>query len=302
MNWTQAPERVVEVDRLGVRYGDFVAVRDLSFHVERGELYALLGTNGAGKTSALEVIEGHRRPSSGTVRVFGRSPADRRRARPRMGIMLQESGFAGDLTVVQTVRLLGRLTGRTDAADGVVSAVDLTRKADTKVSQLSGGEKRRLDFATAVYGRPELIFLDEPTTGLDIQTRDALWATVQSLRTSGSTIVLTTHYLEEAQQYADRIGMMHRGTLRQQGTVAELTRDLPATIRFALAPGASPPPLGSALGSDSSYVVHTSELQRDLTELLAWADANAVELRGLSATPTRLDDVFRSLDTQPAAA
>lgn len=219
-----------------------------------------------------------------------------------MGIMLQESGFAGDLTVLQTVRLLGRLTGRTDAADGVVSAVDLTRKADTKVSQLSGGEKRRLDFATAVYGRPELIFLDEPTTGLDIQTRDALWATVQSLRTSGSTIVLTTHYLEEAQQYADRIGMMHRGTLRQQGTVAELTRDLPATIRFALAPGASPPPLGSALGSDSSYVVHTSELQRDLTELLAWADANAVELRGLSATPTRLDDVFRSLDTQPAAA
>lgn len=295
-------ELVVEVDQLGVRYGNFEAVRNLSFHVERGELYALLGTNGAGKTSALEVIEGHRKPSSGLVRVFGRSPAERRQVRPRMGIMLQESGFANDLTVAQTVHLLGRLSGRTDSAERLVSAVDLTRKADTKVSQLSGGEKRRLDFATAVYGQPELIFLDEPTTGLDIQTRDALWETVQTLRARGATIVLTTHYLEEAQQYADRIGLMHRGTLRQQGTVAELTQDLPATIRFALPQGAPPPPVGSDPTSANSYLVHTTELQRDLTDLLAWAGAHHIELLELSATPTRLDDVFRSLGSQPAAA
>jgi ABC-2 type transport system ATP-binding protein len=299
---SQPSERVIEVEQLGVRYGDFEAVRDLSFHVERGEFYALLGTNGAGKTSALEVIEGHRKPSSGAVRVFGRSPADRRQVRPRMGIMLQESGFAGDLTVAQTVRLLGRLTGRTDSPERVVSAVDLTRKADTKVSQLSGGEKRRLDFATAVYGQPELIVLDEPTTGLDIQTRDALWDTVHALRTGGATIVLTTHYLEEAQQYADRIGLMHRGTLRQQGTVVELTRDLPATIRFTLPPGAPKPPVSADPTSANSYVVHTPELQRDLTALLAWAGANRIELLGLSATPTRLDDVFRALDTPSAAA
>jgi ABC-2 type transport system ATP-binding protein len=168
----RSSERAIQVEKLGVRYGDFDAVKDLSFHVERGELYALLGTNGAGKTSALEVIEGHRNASSGTVRVFGHRPTDRRRIRPRVGIMLQESGFAGDLTVAQTVRLLGRLSSRTDSVERVVSMVDLTRNADTKVSQLSGGEKRRLDFATAVYGRPELIILDEPTTGLDIQTRD----------------------------------------------------------------------------------------------------------------------------------
>jgi ABC-2 type transport system ATP-binding protein len=298
----QSSERVIEVDQLGVRYGDFEAVKNLSFHVERGELYALLGTNGAGKTSALEVIEGHRAASSGTVRVFGRRPSDRRKVRPRMGIMLQESGFAGDLTVTQTVRLLGRLTRRTDTVERVVSVVDLAHKADTKVSQLSGGEKRRLDFATAVYGQPDLIFLDEPTTGLDIQTRDALWQTVQALRAHGSTIVLTTHYLEEAQQYADRIGLMHRGTLRQQGTVAELTRNLPASIRFALPLDAPTLPLRSETASGRSHIIHTLQLQADLTQLLVWADANDVELLGLSAAPTTLDDVFRSIDTQPTAA
>lgn len=298
----RSSERVIDVDRLGVRYGDFEAVKDLSFHVERGELYALLGTNGAGKTSALEVIEGHRTASAGAVRVFGRSPTDRRKIRPRTGIMLQESGFAADLTVTQTVRLLGRLTRRTDSVERVVRLVDLTHKADTKVSQLSGGEKRRLDFATAVFGGPELIFLDEPTTGLDIQTRDALWETVQTLRAQGSTIVLTTHYLEEAQQYADRIGLMHRGTLRQQGTVAELTQNLPASIQFSLPPGAPNPPLQSEAVSGRSYTIHTFQLQQDLTQLLAWAETNDVELQGLSAAPTRLDDVFRTLDTEPTAA
>ena len=125
----------------------------------------------------------------------------------------------------------------------MLGVVDLTRKAGTKVSQLSGGEKRRLDFATAVYGTPELVFLDEPTTGLDIQSRDALWDAVDRLREDGSTIVLTTHYLEEAQQRADRIGLMHQGAFHREGTVAELTRTLPAAIHFALPPHAPAPPL-----------------------------------------------------------
>ncbi|CCH88971.1 Sulfate-transporting ATPase [Modestobacter italicus] len=129
---------VIDVDELNVRYGDFHAVKDLSFQVEPGELYALLGTNGAGKTSALEVVEGHRTASSGTVRVFGQSPTDRRAVRPRTGIMLQESGFSGDLTVSESVRLIGRLTGRSDVVDDVLKTVDLTHKADTLVSQLSG--------------------------------------------------------------------------------------------------------------------------------------------------------------------
>lgn len=290
---------VIDVDSLTVAYGDFPAVKDLSFQVERGELYALLGTNGAGKTSTLEVIEGHRTASSGTVRVFGASPTDRAAVRPRMGIMLQESGFASDLTVAETIRLIGRLTTRSDTVDRVLGVVDLAGKADTAVSQLSGGEKRRLDFATAVYGHPALVVLDEPTTGLDIQSRDALWGAVQQLRDAGSTIVLTTHYLEEAQQYADRIGLMHRGSFVHEGTVAELTRTLPATIEFSLPPDSPPPPVQSAPVPGGSYLVETFELQADLKRLLDWADTHAVELRGLSAAPTRLDDVFRAINPVP---
>ncbi len=286
--------RVIEVDNLNVTYGDFHAVKDLSFQVERGELYALLGTNGAGKTSTLEVIEGHRRAASGTVRIFDDSPTNRRAIRPRTGIMLQESGFSPDLTVRESVGLIGSLSGRHDDVNRVLGVSGLTHKAETMVSQLSGGEKRRLDFATVVYGGPELVILDEPTTGLDIQSRDALWGAVDRLRDEGSTIVLTTHYLEEAQQRADRIGLMHQGTLRQEGTVVELTQTLPSVISFALPPGAPEPPTVGAL--NGAFHVETYNLQEDLYRLLGWAQHSGVELLELQAGPTRLDDVFRALD------
>jgi ABC-2 type transport system ATP-binding protein len=290
---------IIEVDGLNVAYGDFHAVKDLSFHVERGELYALLGTNGAGKTSALEVIEGHRRASSGEVRIFGTRPTDRHAVRPRMGIMLQEGGFSPDLTVSESVRLIGRLSGRSDDVERVLGIMGLAHKAHTRVSQLSGGEKRRLDFATAVYGGPELIILDEPTTGLDIQSRDAVWDTVAQLREGGSTVILTTHYLEEAQQRADRIGVMHHGTLRAQGTVAELTRTFPSLIQFSIPTDAPAPPAHATAMPDRSYLIETFDLQSDLKHLLDWADDHTVDLVGLSAAPTRLDDVFRELDTEP---
>ncbi|MCI3221385.1 ABC transporter ATP-binding protein [Streptomyces sp. NP-1717] len=289
---------VIDVERLNLSYGDFHAVKDLSFQVGKGELYALLGTNGAGKTSTLETVEGHRKATSGTVRVFGHSPRDRRAVRPRMGIMLQESGFSPDLTVRESVRLIGKLSQRTDRVERVLSIVDLTHKAGTLVSQLSGGEKRRLDFATAVYGSPELIFLDEPTTGLDIQSRDAVWDAVDKLREDGSTIVLTTHYLEEAQQRADRIGLMHKGTFHQEGTVTELTRTLPAAIRFSLPASAPALPLGAARDSGGNFLIETFGLQNDLYALLGWAHTNGIELRELQAGPTRLDDVFRSIGSE----
>ncbi|AWB94111.1 ABC transporter ATP-binding protein [Aeromicrobium chenweiae] len=285
---------VIEVDRLAVAYGDFTAVRDLSFQVRRGELYALLGTNGAGKTSSLEVIEGHRPSASGTVRVFGESPQNRRAVRPRMGMMLQESGFSRDLTVRESVSLIGTLSGRRDNVDRVIGLSGLDRKSSTQVSQLSGGEKRRLDFATAVFGGPELLILDEPTAGLDIGSRDALWAAVDRLRDEGSTVVLTTHYLEEAQERADRIGLMHRGTLRREGTVAELTQTLPSVISFALPPGSPEPPIVGA--RNGSFHVETFDLQGDLHRLLEWAHRAGVELQQLEAGPTRLDDVFRALE------
>ncbi|MGX1560086.1 ABC transporter ATP-binding protein [Streptomyces sp. NPDC055506] len=286
---------VIDVERLNLSYGDFHAVKDLSFQVRQGELYALLGTNGAGKTSTLETVEGHRAATSGTVRVFGQSPRDRRSVRPRMGIMLQESGFSPDLTVKESVRMIGRLSRREDRVDRVLGVVGLTHKAGTKVSQLSGGEKRRLDFATAVYGKPELIFLDEPTTGLDIQSRDALWDAVDKLREDGSTIVLTTHYLEEAQARADRIGLMHKGAFHQEGTVAELTRTLPAVIRFSLPAAAPALPLGARRESDGRVLVETFGLQETLYALLDWAHAGGLELGELEAGPTRLDDVFRAI-------
>ncbi|MGC7096818.1 ABC transporter ATP-binding protein [Amycolatopsis lurida] len=286
---------VIDVERLNLKYGDFHAVKDLSFQVHRGEFYALLGTNGAGKTSTLETIEGHRAPTSGTVRVLGKSPRDRAAVRPKMGIMLQESGFTPDLTVRESIRLIGALTRRQDRVDRVLAIVDLTRKAGTKVSQLSGGEKRRLDFATAIWGTPELVFLDEPTTGLDIQSRDALWDAVDKLRENGSTIVLTTHYLEEAQQRADRVGLMHQGTFHQEGTVAELTRTLPAVIQFAL-PHATPALPLAHRRDNGTVLVETHQLQKDLFVLLRWAHDNAVELQDLQAGPTRLDDVFRAIN------
>ncbi|MGW7354153.1 ABC transporter ATP-binding protein [Streptomyces phytohabitans] len=288
---------VIDVERLNLKYGDFHAVKDLSFQVRRGEFYALLGTNGAGKTSTLETVEGHRTATSGTVRVFGQAPGDRRTVRPRMGVMLQESGFSPDLTVRESVRLIGTLTRRRDSDARVLDLVDLTHKAGTRVSQLSGGEKRRLDFATAVYGTPELIFLDEPTTGLDIQSRDALWDAVDKLREEGSTIVLTTHYLEEAQQRADRIGLMHKGTFHREGTVSELTRTLPAVIQFALTAAVPALPLPITREHEGKLVIETFTLQKDLNLLLHWAQDYGVELLDLQAGPTRLDDVFRSIGT-----
>jgi len=287
---------VIDVEGLTVAYGDFEAVRDVSFHVQPGELYALLGTNGAGKTSTLEVVEGHRRATSGTVRIFGSSPQDRRAVRPRTGIMLQDSGVSPDLTVGESVGLIGRLSRRRDDINRVLGVAGLSRKIDTLVSQLSGGEKRRVDFATAVYGGPDLVILDEPTTGLDIQSRDALWAAVDRLRDEGSTVVLTTHYLEEAQQRADRVGLMHEGTLRREGTVAELTQSLPSVIRFALPPGAPEPPMVGAL--NGAFHIETFYLQEDLYRLLEWAHGSGVVLQDLEAGPTRLDDVFRALDAR----
>ena len=287
---------VIDIEQLHISYGDFHAVKDLTFSVRRGELYALLGTNGAGKTSTLEVIEGHRPATSGRVRILGEDPMDRRAVRHRTGIMLQESGFAADLSVRETLALIGGLSGRQDQPSRVLDVVGLTSKADVRVASLSGGEKRRLDFATAVYGSPELIFPDEPTTGLDVQSRDDLWESVDRLREDGATIVLTTHYLEEAQQRADRIGLMHEGTLRRQGTVSELTRTLPGTISFALDEELVPHlPLQSSPTDHDRQLIRTEDLQQDLHALLTWAHASNTVLRDLDAGPTRLDDVFRAV-------
>ncbi len=287
-------ESVVRVDGLTSRYGRHVAVDDLSLHVARGELYALLGTNGAGKTTTLETLEGFRKPSAGRVAVFGRDPGDRRTVRPRMGLMLQEAGIANELTVAEMLALTGAPSSRKDSVDRLLRVIRLEHRRDTRAAQLSGGEKRRLDFGCAIWGTPELLFLDEPTTGLDPEARDDLWEAVADLREREVTIVLTTHYLEEAERNADRIGLMHQGRLQAEGTLEQLVESYPSRISF-LAPEGVQLPVPITATDGALAVVETDDLQRDLHRLLSWADAERLELERLSATTSNLGDVFRTL-------
>ena len=282
---------VVDVAGLTVAYGDVTAVRDLTFHVQQGELYALLGTNGAGKTSVLDVVEGRRRATSGTVRVLGTHPPGQRAAHPRTGVVLPADA---DLTLEEAVGLVGGVGEVHDDVDRALGVAGLAHRAGSLVSQLSGGERRRLDFASAVHGRPALVVLDDPTAGLDSRSRVALWDAVHRLREDGSTVLVTACDPEEVQQRADRIGLLHEGTLRGEGTVAELVRSLPSVISFVLPPGAPEPPTVGSL--NGAFHVTTFNLQLDLHRLLVWAHDNGVQLLQLRADPPRLDDVLRGSD------
>lgn len=304
-------EPVIHVEGLRQRYGDFEAVADVSFEVRAGELFALLGTNGAGKTTTMETLEGYRPAHAGTVRVLGRDPhSDRRAVRPRIGIMLQDGGFFGDLTVAETVGHWRGFTPRPRPAAEVIGLAGLDDKADVRVRQLSGGQKRRLDLALALLGHPEILFLDEPTTGMDPAARHATWRIVRDLVDGGTAVVLTTHYLEEAEHLADRLALMHRGRIGTSGTVAEVVAGhgdrigfrLPERLRVADLPvlrGAVP---DLAVTGGRTVVTYTvgGELQAVLYELLRWADENRVALDGLNARNASLEDVF--LTTAEGAA
>jgi ABC-2 type transport system ATP-binding protein len=293
---------VVEASQVGRRYGDHTAVREVSFRVERGELFALLGTNGAGKTSTLELIEGLGRPSAGRVRVLGLDPwAERARVRPRTGILLQDGGLPGDLTVAETVALwAGTLTDPRPAPEAL-ALVDMQDRAAVRVKQLSGGERRRLDLALAVLGRPEVLFLDEPSTGLDPESRRHTWQLVRQLLLDGVTVLLTTHYLEEAQELADRLAIMHRGRIVASGTVSEVVSAYPARIRFGLPSDVRReelPPLPGArpVAADAERVViETNELQESLTALLTWAAHRDVTLHDLDARSASLEEAFLAI-------
>jgi ABC-2 type transport system ATP-binding protein len=216
-------ERVIEVTDLGKSYGDVDAVKGISFDVSRGEVFAMLGPNGAGKTTTTEILEGYRAKSGGTVTVLGHDPAKRERAlKERMGIVLQSTGIDPFLTVTETIEMYGGYypSGRPTAE--VIEVVGLAEKKDTRVNKLSGGQQRRLDVAIALAGDPELLFLDEPTTGFDPEARRQFWALIRSLRDLGTTILLTTHYLDEAEALADRVGVIARGRLVEVAEPARL--------------------------------------------------------------------------------
>ena len=295
---------VIELRNVSRRYGSFEAVRDVSFAVAQGELFALLGTNGAGKTSTVEIIEGLSRPSGGQVRVLGHDPyAERALVRPRIGIMLQEAGFAGDLTVVETMRMWAGTVSRPRPVAEVMAAVALEHKASTQVKQLSGGERRRLDLALALLGSPEVLFLDEPTTGLDPESRRNTWRLIRGMLAEGTTVLLTTHYLEEAEELADRLAIMHAGRIVAAGTVAEVVAAHPARITFQLPAGVAPEALPTLPGarsvhcdrSNGAVEIRTDALQESLAALLAWANPAGLVLPRLQARSASLEEAFLSV-------
>ncbi|WSQ10255.1 ABC transporter ATP-binding protein [Streptomyces sp. NBC_01231] len=309
---TNEHEHVIEVTDLRRVYGGgFEAVRGITFSVRRGEVFALLGTNGAGKTSTVELLEGLARPAGGRVRILGHDPyAERDVVRPRTGVMLQEGGFPSELTVSETARMWAGCVSGARPAQEALELVGLERRAGVRVKQLSGGERRRLDLALALLGRPEVLFLDEPTTGLDAEGRLETWELVRELRDGGTTVLLTTHYLEEAEGLADRLAILHSGRIAAAGTPAEVTAAQPSRISFDLPDGyllGDLPPLGE-LGVCGHEVVgstvrlRTRELQRAATGLLVWAAGAGVELRRLDVRSASLEEAFLGIAREAAAS
>jgi ABC-2 type transport system ATP-binding protein len=299
----------IEVSDLHKAYGGVEAVRGVSFEIKRGEVFCLLGPNGAGKTTIVEILEGYRTRTRGDVRVLGFDPADgARELRERVGIVLQQCGVQNDLTVAELVEMYGRYYVRRRDVDEVLVLVELTEKRDTRAKQLSGGQRRRLDLALALVGEPELIFLDEPTTGFDPAARRQAWSTIRSLCELGKTIFLTTHFMDEAQYLADRVAIMRAGEIIATGRPDELGgRDLrPAEIRFVLPAGWSFGDVPQLPSDDykiegDRVLVRTREAVRATNLLTGWALERGVELGHFSVTQPTLEDIYLELTRSSAS-
>jgi ABC-2 type transport system ATP-binding protein len=302
----RASDAAIAVERLTKSYGGKAAVSDLSFTVARGEIFALLGPNGAGKTTTVEILEGYRTADSGVARVLGLDPRrDGARLKPRVGVMLQQDGIYNYLTTRELLELYARFYSAPEDPGRLLQVVGLTEAAATRCRQLSGGQKRRLSLALALVGRPELIFLDEPTTGMDPQARRATWEMLRELRDRGTTLLLTTHFMDEAVRLADRIAIIDHGALLALDTPAGLTREQSTTtteVRFS-APGAvDVGALGRLAGArlarsdgPGSYVIETGDAAALLVELTTALRAMGVTLRELRVGRNSLEDVFLQL-------
>ncbi len=288
-----------------VSYGSRVAVDGVDLRASAGEVVALLGRNGAGKTSTVETLEGYRRPASGTVRVLGLDPArpaDHRRLSRRIGVMLQRGGVYPGMGAREAIELFGSYYDRPIPSQDLLDRLDLNRVDRTPWRRLSGGEQQRLSLALALVGQPDVVFLDEPTAGVDPRGRLAIRAEIASLRDAGVCVLLTTHELEEAERLADRIVIMDRGRVVAAGTAAELTASAPgaAEIRFGAAPGLDVSDLGAAVGASVSeerpgeYVVAAAGTPAVVAALTAWLAGRDLALTDLR-TGSRLEDVFLKL-------
>jgi ABC-2 type transport system ATP-binding protein len=299
----------IEVSGLRRSYGEVQAVRGVSFEVARGEVFCLLGPNGAGKTTTVEILEGYRTRSGGEARVLGIDPASgSRELRERVGIVLQQCGVQRDLTVGELIEMYGRYYRRRRPADELIALVGLEAKRDARARSLSGGQRRRLDLALALVGDPDVVFLDEPTTGFDPAARRSAWAVVRSLCDLGKTVFLTTHFMDEAQSLADRVAVMRAGEIIAIGRPDELGgRDLrPAELRFTLPAGWSLGDLPSVPDGERSLqgervVIATRDPVRAAHLITGWALERAVDLKQFSVTQPTLEDIYLEL-TQAAPA
>ncbi len=298
-------EAVIEARGLRKRYGAVEAVRGIDLRIERGEVFALLGPNGAGKTTTVEILEGHRPRSAGDVRVLGFDPGQSATAfRERTGIVLQRTGLEPYLTVAETIEMFRGYYPRPLPLEDILAIVGLEEQRDQRVRRLSGGQQRRLDVAVGLAGDPELLFLDEPTTGFDPSARRGAWTMIRSLRDLGKTVLLTTHYLDEAEALADRVAIMVRGEIVKEGAPAALVASgADAVIRFRAPPRAPlPEGLDFREDGDGRVAARSADPTRDLNALTGWALAEGIALADLTVTRISLEDVFLQLTDEEAPA
>lgn len=295
---------VIAVDGLVKDYGAVRAVDGVSFGVAEGEVVALLGPNGAGKSTIVEILEGHRRRSAGSVEVLGVDPGSAPRwFRDRIGIVLQSSGIDPELTVREVIDLYRRVYRRPRTTDEMIEMTELAEKAGARVTSLSGGQQRRVDLALGLVGDPELIFLDEPTTGFDPAARRRSWDLIRNLAAQGRTVLLTTHYLEEAEHLADRVAVLARGRIAAEGTPARLRADASGTtlIRFRLPEEVDTveslvgPLAGQAKGRGRHLEVATETPTADLAHLTGWALHRGIELAELTVASPTLEEAYLAL-------
>ncbi len=286
----------IKVERLTKRYGEVTAVDGIDLEIPHGQVVAILGPNGAGKTTTLEMIVGFRTPTSGSVAVLGHDATGRpREMLDQIGVVFQQSGLEDDLTVEEAIRFHGMAYSQPRVPDDVCETVGLSDAGATRIRVLSGGQRRRLDLALALVGDPQLLFLDEPTTGFDPAARRATWTAIEMMAKSGTTVVLTTHYLDEAQNLADRLIVINRGAVAYDGTPRDLVGDTPLTqIRFEVDPTqAADLELGpSEMGH---FAVTTDDPVATLAKLTSRSIDMGVELRRLTVSPMSLEDAYLAL-------
>jgi ABC-2 type transport system ATP-binding protein len=299
------PDPVISVSGLRKSYNGFEAVKGIDLEVRAGEIFAFLGPNGAGKTTTVEILEGYRSRNGGEVSVLGVDPAAAKRSwRERIGIVLQECRLTPELTVREAVEQYAGYYSNARDVDETVALVGLRGKAGVRTSKLSGGQQRRLDVALALVGDPELLFLDEPTTGFDPAARRQAWEVIAGLRDLGKTVFLTTHYMEEAQALADRVAILAAGRVAAQGQPAELGGDRSTRIAFRVPPervAELPPSIQAAIESRNSSAVslRAPDPVPLLRELTNWAVDRDVPIEGLEVRQPSLEDVYLELTGDP---